>query len=43
MCVEVAHNVPGTVPVRDSKNHSQGPALLFGDEAWALFVGALKV
>lgn len=40
-CVEVAHNLPGTVPVRDSKNPT-GPVLLFRDRAWAQFVGALN-
>lgn len=40
-CVEVAHNLPGITPIRDSKNPN-GPALLFGDGAWARFVGALK-
>ncbi|GCB46624.1 DUF397 domain-containing protein [Streptomyces sp. NL15-2K] len=40
-CVEVADNLPGTVPVRDSKNPT-GPVLLFGDRAWAQFVGALN-
>ncbi|MEY9993683.1 hypothetical protein ABIE67_005715 [Streptomyces sp. V4I8] len=40
-CLEVAHNLPGTVPVRDSKN-PEGPVLLVGDGAWAQFVGALK-
>ncbi|MFE6623662.1 DUF397 domain-containing protein [Streptomyces sp. NPDC057740] len=41
-CLEVADNLPGAVvPVRDSKNPN-GPALLFGDGAWARFVGGLK-
>lgn len=39
-CVEVAHNLPGTVPVRDSKN-PEGPALVFPTRAWALFVKSL--
>lgn len=39
-CVEVADNLPGTVPVRDSKN-PQGPALVFPTRAWALFVNSL--
>lgn len=41
-CLEVADNLPGAVvPVRDSKNPN-GPALLFGDGAWAQFVDGLK-
>lgn len=40
-CVEVAHGVPGVVPVRDSKD-PQGPALLIPAEAWTAFVGAVK-
>ncbi|MFI2430456.1 DUF397 domain-containing protein [Streptomyces sp. NPDC018693] len=39
-CVEVADNLPGITPVRDSKN-PEGPALLFGDGAWALFIDSL--
>ncbi|MFJ8505934.1 DUF397 domain-containing protein [Streptomyces avermitilis] len=37
-CVEVADGYPGLVPVRDSKV-PQGPALVFGAEPWAAFVG----
>ncbi|WP_031516177.1 DUF397 domain-containing protein [Streptomyces sp. NRRL F-5123] len=40
-CVEVAVNVPGTVPVRDSKNTS-GPALAFTPTAWTSFVAAVR-
>ncbi|MGW5353791.1 DUF397 domain-containing protein [Streptomyces sp. NPDC004031] len=40
-CVEVAVNVPGTVPVRDSKDRS-GPALSFTPTAWADFVAAVR-
>ncbi|MFE0100107.1 DUF397 domain-containing protein [Streptomyces sp. NPDC059009] len=39
-CVEVADNVPGLVPVRDSKA-PEGPALLIGAAAWQVFVDAL--
>ncbi|GAA2141656.1 hypothetical protein GCM10009760_26040 [Kitasatospora kazusensis] len=35
-CVEVAPDFPGIVPVRDSKD-PEGPALIFGAEAWAAF------
>ncbi|GAA1948061.1 DUF397 domain-containing protein [Kitasatospora viridis] len=40
-CVEVADDVPGIVPVRDSKN-PHGAALLFTTNAWTAFVGELK-
>ncbi|MGY1452404.1 DUF397 domain-containing protein [Streptomyces sp. SS8] len=40
-CVEVADNLPGTVPVRDSKN-PHGPSLAFGPDAWASFLTAVK-
>ena len=36
-CVEVRDDLPGAVPVRDSKNPA-GPALVFPARAWALFV-----
>ncbi|WP_326689855.1 MULTISPECIES: DUF397 domain-containing protein [unclassified Streptomyces] len=36
-CVEVADNIPGVVPVRDSKV-SEGPVLVFGAAAWSGFV-----
>ncbi|MFJ7493142.1 DUF397 domain-containing protein [Streptomyces sp. NPDC097727] len=36
-CVEVAHNFPGLVPVRDSKTPT-APALLFPATAWRAFV-----
>ncbi|MEW2255269.1 DUF397 domain-containing protein [Streptomyces sp. NPDC047869] len=40
-CLEVAHNIPGLVPVRDSKL-PHGPALLLSAAAWAPFVDGLK-
>ncbi|MET7489793.1 DUF397 domain-containing protein [Streptomyces sp. NPDC005538] len=40
-CLEVADNIPALIPVRDSKAPSQG-ALLFGLDAWAGFIGAVK-
>jgi hypothetical protein len=39
-CVEVAGNIPGLVPVRDSKRPA-GPVLAFSRTAWAAFVGRL--
>ncbi|GGZ69961.1 DUF397 domain-containing protein [Streptomyces echinoruber] len=40
-CVEVAENVPGVVPVRDSKN-PYGPVLVVPAAAWDAFVSSLK-
>ena len=40
-CLEVARNIPGLVPVRDSKA-PQGPAIILGAAAWAPFVASLK-
>ncbi|MFC6015899.1 DUF397 domain-containing protein [Plantactinospora solaniradicis] len=40
-CVEVADNLPGVVGVRDSKDR-QGPALVFGPDAWRAFVRDLS-
>ncbi|WP_328905861.1 DUF397 domain-containing protein [Streptomyces sp. NBC_00234] len=39
-CVEVGHNLPHLVPVRDSKRPA-GPVIGFGREAWQAFVGEL--
>ncbi|MGP3938155.1 DUF397 domain-containing protein [Streptomyces sp. 6N106] len=41
-CVEVADNLPGLVPVRDSKN-PDGPALIFAAGSWATFIASLKM
>ncbi|WP_033212681.1 DUF397 domain-containing protein [Kitasatospora phosalacinea] len=38
-CVEIAVNIPGTVPVRDSKDPS-GPRLEFTPASWTSFVDA---
>jgi hypothetical protein len=41
-CVEVAHGaLPAALPVRDSKRPA-GPAVVFSDTHWGLFVNALK-
>ncbi|MFD0025606.1 DUF397 domain-containing protein [Streptomyces sp. NPDC058382] len=40
-CVEIADNIPGAVPVRDSKAAPGGPALMFAVASWASFVAAL--
>ncbi|MFI9204848.1 DUF397 domain-containing protein [Streptomyces sp. NPDC053048] len=40
-CLEVADNIPGIVPVRDSKA-THRPALLFPTQSWAAFVAHLS-
>ncbi|MGI5404194.1 DUF397 domain-containing protein [Streptomyces sp. CA-135486] len=40
-CVEVAHGVAGSMPVRDSKRPT-GPALVISDGAWGAFVDAVR-
>ncbi len=40
-CLEVADDVPGAVPVRDSKR-SSGPALLIPASSWVAFVDGVK-
>ncbi|HEY9329547.1 MAG TPA: DUF397 domain-containing protein [Streptomyces sp.] len=39
-CVEVGHNIPHLVPVRDSKRPA-GPVIAFGSDAWRAFVAEL--
>ncbi|MER8119949.1 DUF397 domain-containing protein [Streptomyces sp. NPDC094031] len=36
-CVEVATNMPGTIPVRDTKDHDAG-TLTFRTGSWSAFV-----
>ncbi|MFD4556501.1 DUF397 domain-containing protein [Streptomyces sp. NPDC058469] len=36
-CVEVA-TTPGTIHIRDSKHHTQGPRLTFAPTTWTDFV-----
>jgi hypothetical protein len=40
-CIEIADDLPGIVPVRDSKV-PHGPALVFPAVGWAAFVDAVK-
>ncbi|MER6310906.1 DUF397 domain-containing protein [Streptomyces sp. NPDC001657] len=40
-CVEVADGLPGTVPVRDSKN-PDGPVLRTSAAAWSSFIATVK-
>ncbi|MFE2418635.1 DUF397 domain-containing protein [Streptomyces hokutonensis] len=41
-CVEVAHNLPGLAPVRDSKTAPHGPTLILTASAWTPFITALQ-
>lgn len=41
-CVEVTHDFPAIVPVRDSKT-PHGPKLIFRASAWAAFVEAVRI
>ncbi|MDI3406340.1 DUF397 domain-containing protein [Streptomyces cavernicola] len=42
-CVEVANNVPGIVPVRDSKFSGDGsPVLMIPARSWTGFIEAVK-
>ncbi|MFG2139098.1 DUF397 domain-containing protein [Streptomyces sp. NPDC048650] len=40
-CIEVRDDLPGLVPVRDSKDR-HGPVLVFPAAGWTSFVGAVK-
>ncbi|WP_181766260.1 DUF397 domain-containing protein [Streptomyces albidus (ex Kaewkla and Franco 2022)] len=40
-CVELAVNIPGWAPVRDSKS-PDGTALLFSPASWSAFIGGVK-
>ncbi|MFI1970274.1 hypothetical protein BLA24_28040 [Streptomyces cinnamoneus] len=40
-CLEVADDITGLVPVRDSKN-PQGPTLVFPASSWAAFLRTHK-
>ncbi|WP_405808353.1 DUF397 domain-containing protein [Streptomyces sp. NBC_00210] len=40
-CVEVIDNIPGVVPVRDSKNPT-GPVLVIGAASWTAFVEGVR-
>ncbi|MER7462546.1 DUF397 domain-containing protein [Streptomyces sp. NPDC097981] len=41
-CVEVSDDLPGLVPVRDSKQDGAGPVLTFPAAAWSSFVRGVK-
>lgn len=41
-CVEVSDDLPGLVPVRDSKLAGEGSVVVFPTAAWAPFIQAVK-
>ncbi|MFD8148073.1 DUF397 domain-containing protein [Streptomyces sp. NPDC059708] len=41
-CVEVSGDVPGLIPVRDSKLAGAGPVLAFPPSAWTSFIQDVK-
>ncbi|MEW1634967.1 DUF397 domain-containing protein [Streptomyces sp. NPDC093801] len=41
-CVEISDDVPGAVPVRDSKQAGGGPVVVFAGAAWASFIRDVK-
>ncbi|MFJ3200813.1 DUF397 domain-containing protein [Streptomyces sp. NPDC086989] len=41
-CVEVSDDLPGLVPVRDTKLAGAGPVLVFPAAAWSSFVQGMK-
>ncbi|MFC5217842.1 DUF397 domain-containing protein [Streptomyces coerulescens] len=42
-CLEVTHDIPTVVPVRDSKTGPHGPKLIFRESAWSAFVNAVRI
>jgi hypothetical protein len=42
-CVEVAFSVDGHAGVRHSRDHSDGPVLVFTAAEWAAFVGGVRL
>ncbi|MFF4265465.1 DUF397 domain-containing protein [Streptomyces virginiae] len=41
-CVEVSDDLPGLVPVRDTKLAGTGPVLVFPAAAWAPFIRSVQ-
>ncbi|KOV35225.1 MULTISPECIES: DUF397 domain-containing protein [Streptomyces] len=41
-CVEVSDDLPGLVPVRDSKQTGTGPVLVFPAGVWSSFIRGVK-
>ncbi|MFD5662168.1 DUF397 domain-containing protein [Streptomyces hirsutus] len=40
-CLELADDIPGAIPVRDSKNPT-GPVLFVAPAAWAAFIDGIR-
>lgn len=40
-CVEVSDDLPGVVPVRDSKQ-PEGPTIVFDASAWSAFISDVR-
>jgi hypothetical protein len=40
-CVEITDDIPGVLPVRDSKRPA-GPTLVFPADGWSSFVASVK-
>ncbi|HEX6421847.1 MAG TPA: DUF397 domain-containing protein [Acidimicrobiales bacterium] len=41
-CVEVGFGDDGTIGVRDTKQHGQGPVLVFTPSEWQAFLGGVR-
>jgi hypothetical protein len=41
-CVEVGRAADGTIGVRDTKHHGDGPTLEFGRDAWQHFLREIR-
>ncbi|KOU74217.1 hypothetical protein ADK90_18615 [Streptomyces sp. XY413] len=41
-CVEVSDDLPGLVPVRDSKQTGTGPVLVFPAGVWSSFIRGVE-
>lgn len=41
-CVEVGVGDDGTVGVRDTKQHGEGPILVFTPDEWKAFLGGVR-
>ncbi|MEU9452157.1 DUF397 domain-containing protein [Streptomyces sp. NPDC048277] len=41
-CLEVTHDFPALIPVRDSKTAPLGPKLVFRPMTWSAFIENLK-
>ncbi|WP_197369958.1 DUF397 domain-containing protein [Streptomyces clavuligerus] len=42
-CLEIVYDLPGIVPVRDSKAAPEGPVLVFRSACWNAFIDELTM